>query len=158
MRQGQPKRKPIGMGAAFLIPVLLLLSGCSHEPKLSAVETAKGVFDELRAAVRKEISDPDKAAEAAGLVDQLEQVMIEASNARKSHAGRIRTLNASYDATEEDFKAVFADFNEKQRGRQDRILAIDERSRALTTDREWKALSRDVAHAFEASARAELGM
>ncbi len=60
-----------------LLP-FLVLAGCSHEPKPSALGSAKGAFDELRATVRGEIRDPDKAVEVAGLVDQLEQIMMEA--------------------------------------------------------------------------------
>ena len=41
----------------------LLAAGCSHKPKPSALESAEGAFDELRAAVRREIKDPGKAAQ-----------------------------------------------------------------------------------------------
>jgi hypothetical protein len=150
--------KRILMWLVCVFPVMILLSGCSHQPKPSAVESAKGSFDELRMAVGKKIEDPARASEAVGLVDQLEQVMTEAVDARNEHTVRLRELNASYDAAEENFRALFADFNAKQKGRQDRLLSIDQRAREITTDREWKAISKDVARALEASARAELGM
>ena len=137
---------------------LLILPGCSHEPKPSALVSAKGVFDELRAAVLREIKDPERANQVTVLVDQLEQLMIDAAEARKEHAHRMRSLNANYDATEEDFRALFTGFNVKQKIRQDWLLVIDERAREITTDREWKALSQGVAHALEASAKAELGL
>ena len=140
------------------LPAFLVLAGCTLEPRPSVLTSTKDAFDELRAAVREEVGNPVKANEVEVLVDQLEQIMIEANEARKAHIERMGSLNANYDATEEEFRAAFADFNAKQRSRQDRILAIDQRARELTTDREWKALSRDVAHALEASARSELGM
>ena len=68
-------------------------------------------FNELRAAVRDEIKDPTRAAEVAVLVDQMEQLMIEATEARKAHQVRLRALVRDYDATEEDFRAAFREFN-----------------------------------------------
>ena len=153
-RPDRPKKLPLRALCALL--PFLALAGCSHEPKPSALVSAKGAFGELRAAVRGEIKDPHKAAEVAGLVDQLEQTMIEAVEARKGHAVRMRSLNSNYDAPEEDFKAAFREFNEKRSSRQDRILAIDQQARALTTAGEWKAISKVAAHAFVAAAQAEL--
>jgi len=138
--------------------LLSLPAGCSRGPRPSAVVTAKGAFDELRTAVRDEIKDPAKSAEVVDIVDQLEQIMIEAADARKAHAARLHVLIADYDATEEDFKGAFAELNTKRDSRQDRILVIDQRARELTTNREWKAIFSKVAHAFESAAQAELGM
>jgi hypothetical protein len=102
----------------------MLLSGCSHQPKPSAVESAKGLFDELRMAVGKEVKDPARSSQLVQLVGELEQAMIEARDARKTHDARLRSLNANYDATEEDFRTLFREFDEKKKERQDRILAI----------------------------------
>jgi vacuolar-type H+-ATPase subunit B/Vma2 len=98
------------------------------------------------------------SAEVVGLVDRLEQVMIEAGDARKEHAARMRALNANYDATEEEFLTLFANFNRQQKERQERLLVIDQRERELTSGQEWKSLSRGVAHALDASAKADLGL
>lgn len=136
----------------------MLHSGCSHQPKPPAVESAKGAFDELRVAVRKKISEPSRAQEVVGLVDQLEQAMVDASKARKVHESRLRSLNANYDATEQDFKDVFREFNSEKSRRLEHILTIDQRARTLTTEREWTALSKDVARALESAAKAEMGM
>ena len=141
-----------------MLPVLAAPSGCTPEPKPSAVVAEKGAFDELRAAVLAEIPDTDRANKVAVLVDQLEQLMSEAAEARNAHTARIFALNTNYDATEDDFRAVFREFNAKRDARQERVLTIDQRARALTTPKEWKVLSRDVARALEMSARAELGM
>ena len=137
---------------------MVLLSACSHQPKPTAVESAKGSFDELRVAVGETVKDPARSGELVGLVGELEQAMIEASEARKVHDARLRSLNANYDANEDDFRALFREFNAKKKERQDRILAIDERTRSLTTDVEWNALSKDVARALEASVKAEAGL
>ncbi len=75
-RPHRPKK--LAFRALYALLPFLVLAGCSHEPKPSALGAAKGAFDELRATVRGGIRDPDKAVEVAGLVDQLEQIMMEA--------------------------------------------------------------------------------
>jgi membrane-bound lytic murein transglycosylase len=134
--------KKIGIWLPWLFCLTILLSGCSHQPKPSAVDTAKAVFDERRAAVRSEIKDPAKAAQGSELVDQLERLVKEASNDRKAHDDRIRSLNANYDATEEEFQAAFREFNVRQKDRQDRLLEINQRAKDITTAEEWKALAK----------------
>ena len=88
----------------------------------------------------REIRDPDRAAKGVILVDQLEQIMIDAANDRKAHVDRIRALNADYDATEEDFRVMFREFNAKRSDRQARIIDINQQAKNLTTMKEWKAL------------------
>jgi len=158
MKEGRSKMIQAYAWGAWLLPLVILLMSCSHEPKPSAQVTAKGAFDELRIAVRAEIEDTNRVNKVAVMVDQLEQFMTEAAEARKAHSARIFALNTNYDATEDDFRSLFKDFNAKRDARQERILAFDQRARALTTEKEWKAISRDVARALEDSARAELGM
>jgi hypothetical protein len=131
--------KRVSIGGVCLV-LLLLIAGCSQKSKPSALESAKGAFEELRTAVRSEIKDPDKAAQGTHLVDQLERLVIEANNDRKAHDDKIRSLNANYDATEEEFQAAFREFNARQKNRQDRVLEINQRAKNLTTEEEWKAL------------------
>jgi len=133
----------------FCIALLILLTGCSSKPKPSTLELAKGAFDDIRAAVRDEIKDPVRAAEAEGLIDQVEQLEIEGNEARMAHNAALRSLAANYDATEDDFKALFREFNAKKNDRHDRIFAIIQRGRAVTTAEEWKALAKVKAHALE---------
>jgi len=142
----------------LVLATAALLSSCAGEPKPSAQAASKGAFDELRTAVLAEIADTQRAHTVAVLVDQLEQLMAEAVEARKAHAAKIHALNSNYDAFEDDFRTVFREFNAKRDARQERILAIDQRARSLTTPKEWKAISRDVARALEEAARAELAM
>lgn len=145
-------------GVLRILAVLLVLTGCSHEPETSTLESAKGAFDELRVAVREEIKDPARADEAVKIVDQLEQLMVEATEARKAHEIRLQALIRNYDASEEDFKAAFREFNEKKSRRQARLLLLDQRARSLTTAEEWKALHKVAIRALKKSALAEQGM
>jgi hypothetical protein len=133
--------KMVSIGTVGLV-LFLLIAGCSQKSKPSALKSAEGAFDELRAAVRSEIKDPDKAAQGTQLVDQLERLMIEANKDRKAHDDKIRSLNANYDATEEQFQAAFREFNGRQKNRQDRVLEINQRAKNLTTEEEWNALAK----------------
>jgi hypothetical protein len=144
--------------ALRILAVLLVLTGCSHEPKSSSLVSVKGAFDDLRDAVREEIKEPARADEVAGVVDQMEQLMIEATETRKAHDVRLQALIRNYDASEEDFKAAFREFNEKKSNRQDRILLLGQRARSLTTAREWKALIKVAVRALKESVQAEQGM
>ncbi len=133
--------KMVSIGSVCLV-LFLLIVGCSQKSKPSALESSEGAFDELRAAVRSEIKDPDKAAQGINLVDQLERLVIQANNDRKAHDDKIRSLNANYDATEEEFQAAFREFNGRQKNRWDRVLEINQRAKNLTTEEEWNALAR----------------
>jgi cysteinyl-tRNA synthetase len=133
--------KMVSICSACLV-LLVFVAGCSHKPKPSAMETARGAFDELRAAVKSEIKDPEKAAQGTHLIDQLESLVKEANSDRKAHDDKIESLNANYDATEQEFQAAFSAFNARQKDRQDRVLEINQRAKDLTTEEEWKALSK----------------
>ena len=136
-----PVNKIVRIGRACIV-LLILFAGCSHEPKPAALVSDKGPFDELRSAFRSQIKDHDRAAQGVDLVDQLERLMTEANSDLKAHGARIRSLNANYDATEEDFRAEFHEFNSKLSEREERILEINERAKTLTTAEEWKALTK----------------
>ena len=76
------------------------------------------------------------------MVDQLERLVKEANNDRKVHDDTIRSLNANYYATEDEFQAAFSAFNARQKDRQARVLDVNQRTKALTTEEEWKALAK----------------
>jgi hypothetical protein len=133
------KMVPIG---SVCLALFLIVVGCSNKPKPSAMESARGAFDDLRAAVRSVIKDPEKAAQGTHLIDQLESLVKEANNDRKAHDAKTWSLNANYDATEEEFRAAFREFNIRQEHRQDRMLEINQRAKDLTTKEEWNALAK----------------
>jgi ABC-type sulfate transport system substrate-binding protein len=103
---------------------------------------AEGALDELRAAVAREVKDPDRARRAVALVDEMERITIAAHADYKGHEARLRALNASYDATEEDFRALFRGFNARRDERQARTLELNQSAKALVTAGEWQALAR----------------
>ena len=128
------------MRAAFLAAALLLVA-CSHEPK-DPLKPAEGVLDELRADVLREVKDPDRAKQAAALVDEMERLTITANADYKNHEAKLRALNANYDATPDEFRALFGDFNARRDKRQAQALDINRRAKALLTLLEWQELAK----------------
>jgi len=124
-----------------LLPALLLLAACSHEPK-DTLKPAEGVLDELRADVLREVKDPDRAKRAAALVDEMEQLTITANADYKNHDSKLRALNANYDATPDEFRALFGDFNARRDKRQAQALDLNRRGKALLTMQEWQELAK----------------
>lgn len=122
---------------ALLLSALLCLGSCTHEPPQRAASDA---LHELRAAVQREIKDPQRAAQGARLVDEMEGLLREAEAGLKAHDAKMRALNADYDATPAAFRAAFKDFNGAREARLQRLLDIDARAKSLTTAAEWQAL------------------
>jgi uncharacterized lipoprotein YajG len=120
---------------------LLLVAACSHEPK-EALKPAEGVLDELRAAVTREVKDPNRAKQAAALVDEMEQLTIRANADYRDHEAKLRALNANYDATPDEFRALFGDFNARRDKRQAQALELNRRGKALLTLQEWQELAK----------------
>jgi major membrane immunogen (membrane-anchored lipoprotein) len=126
---------------AAVLAAALLVAACSHGPK-ETLKPAEGVLEELRAAVAREVKDPDRAKRAAALVDEMEQLTIRANADYKDHEARLRALNANYDATPEDFRALFRDFNDRRDKRQAQTLDLNRRAKALLTMQEWQELAK----------------
>jgi len=130
------------MSPLRLLFPLLLVAACSHEPKESALKPAEGVLDELRAAIAREVKDPDRAKRAGALVDEMEQLTITANADYKDHEARLRALNANYDAAPEQFRALFRDFNARRDKREAQTVDLNRRAKALLTMQEWQELAK----------------
>lgn len=127
---------------ALLIGAACLLAACAREPTPAPEDAVRRSMDELRAAALKIIKDPARAKETAGLVDRLEQHFDEALKANQTHLKRLWTLDADYDATEADFRKLFADFNAGAVRRRDQFVELRDRMIATTTEAEWTELAR----------------
>jgi hypothetical protein len=121
---------------------LALLLACSHEPKPSTLVTADGALDELRAAVVREVKDPQRSRAAVALVDEMEKIVGAAHAGIQDHNAKLKALNANYDATDEDFRAAFRDFNAARNRREDQTLDLNRRAKALLTAGEWNELAK----------------
>ncbi|HEX6691420.1 MAG TPA: hypothetical protein VF110_09785 [Burkholderiales bacterium] len=125
------------------VPLLLaaLLAACSHEPK-PTLAPAEGALDELRAAVVREVKDPQRARAAVALVDEMEKLVAATHAGIRAHNDKLKALNANYDATAEEFRAAFRDFNAARDRREDQTLELNRRAKALLTAGEWRELAK----------------
>lgn len=139
---GDPAGFPEVSRFLLLLVVVSCLAGCAREPKPTAEASASSALDGLRSAMAHEVKDAARATQAVGLVDDAEQLMLEASRDLKAHEARIRALNALYDATAEDFRAAFGEFNAKRHAHQRRLLDLQQRVRTVLTADEWRAVSK----------------
>ena len=129
--------------AGFLALVACLLLACaSKQPKSTSAQTMQTELTELRAALLADIADSARAQQAAGLVDQLAQQDREARETAAAQLQRALVLDANYDATEDDFRKLFAEAYGERVQRQNRIVELWTQMAALTTDAEWDALKK----------------
>lgn len=130
------------LNATLLIGTACLMFACASEPKLTPEDAMHRSMDELRAAATTTIKDPARAREMASLVDQLERQFDEALKANRAHLDRLHSLDANYDATEGDFRKLFADFNAGRARRQDRVAELRDSMITATTPAEWSELAK----------------
>lgn len=137
------------MKPMVLACVLLCLAGCARGPKPTALEAGDAALGELRAAVVREVKDPQRAKQAIGLVDEAEKLLAVADADLRAHNARIHALNSDYDSTQEAWRAAFRDFNAKQDERQNKVLDLNQRGKLLLTLEEWTTLRRVREEALE---------
>lgn len=142
------------MRGILLLAFAFTIAGCARGPEPTALEIASGALQKLRSAVVREVGDPARAKQGAGLIDEIERLLSEVDADVKAHNDAMRTLNADYDATEAAFRAAFRQFNAKRNERQQRLLDINQRAKALLTAEEWEHLGAVSAEALERAIQA----
>ena len=137
--------------AGFLtLAACLMMSCASKHPKPTPEQEMQTALTELRGALLADVADPARAQQAAGLVDQLARQDREAREAAAAQLQRVLALDANYDATEEDFRKLFAETDSERMQRQNRIVELWTQMAALTTDAEWNALKKQREAAVKA--------
>jgi hypothetical protein len=115
--------------------------GCAGKRQGAAPEMEDRAAD-LRAAVRKTVADPERAAAVARAIDDLEAAERDARASRAAERHDLRELNADYDATREQFAVVLQRHADARAGHRRRLAAARDQMIANTTDAEWTALAK----------------
>ena len=96
---------------------------------------------EMNALVEKTVQDPEKAKRVQAIVSD---IVIEAKQVyqqnREFHR-KLYELNASYEASPEDFTKILDEMNNNRMRAATRILAMRFKMKELLTAQEWKALT-----------------
>jgi hypothetical protein len=115
--------------------------GCARKRQGAAPDMERRVAD-LRAAVRKTVADPERAAAVARAIDDLEAAERDARASRANERRELRDLNADYGATRAQFAAVLQRHADARAGYRRQLAAARDQMIANTTDAEWAALAK----------------
>ena len=125
--------------AAASVAVLALVTGCQ-----SARKPADPIAD-LQAKVNTEVSavvkDSGRATQLEALFQDLFDSMRQMSQESSEYRAKSDALNASYDATPQQFNDLYAGHTTKHKALLRQAVEIRGRIAGLLTDEEWKKLS-----------------
>ena len=135
------------------LAAILLISGCAGT-KQSPLDKMEAAFADLRTEIQANVTDPERAAQAIDLVDQLEQTYTDTSASIQSHKDELRTLNEDYDssraAMEEPLALITIDLQTNQKA----VLDIGAKMKALLTPEEKDELGKARSKALNAAVSA----
>lgn len=113
---------------------ILVISGCAGNNQ-SPLEKMDAAFADLRAEVQVIVVDPERAAQANTLIDQLQQTYTATAKSMQSRKTRMRELNEDYDSSrasmDEQMELVIADLRANQ---QVVLVAMGQLSTLLTPE------------------------
>jgi phage-related tail protein len=109
---------------------------------LTPEQQAQADFQAYEAQIRKVISDPARADQLVALTNEYQQQMRESAAIVRDYRSKLTALNANYDATREDFKALFSQQDAHREAFLRKVAALREQMAALTTDAEWEELDK----------------
>jgi hypothetical protein len=115
-----------------------LIDCASMSGKESAVPTADW-FHSLRDSVLDNVKDNERARKAIALINQADQAVLNYVSEAEENAQRLRELNADYDATREDFAAVFANLDASNRSIKKLLLGLRSDLVAVVEPDEWNS-------------------
>lgn len=125
---------------SILALTLLAPIGCSTPYHGHGMSMEKGM-DDAKAIIAQNVKDPDKAAKAQALLEEIVgEVKAVREDNRKLH-GRLYELNADYNAPPEDFTKVLDELSNTRMRAATKILGLRFKMKELMTAEEWKAVN-----------------
>ena len=106
---------------------------------------------DVRAEISSVITDPDRAAEVLGIVDELETSFLAVRTNVQERRAKLRALNADYDATKEDFMALYDEARADMKSNGRTITAIHRRLVDSMTADEWDKVNKTQSKALNAA-------
>ena len=148
--------------------VVLVSAGLMLAATLGCASRAKGpdpaelqarttsAHADFRKMIAVEIADPARAATFAGLADARDALMVRHSESVRAYAESMKTMSSDYSATREDFDKRVRDYDSDRRGFQAEFVALIAEMKAVTTEVEWRKLSKFDIEALSPQASAVL--
>ena len=97
---------------------------------------------DFRKMITVEIADPARAATFTGLADERDALMVRHSESVRAYAESMKTLSSDYSAAREDFEKLVRDYDSERRGFQAEFVGLIAEMKAVTTEVEWRKLSK----------------
>ena len=135
---------PFKICKTFLLFALIVCAtgGCAGKSELSPVDVQKQAFDDLRSELREVIDNPQRAAKAIALLDDLEDELMALGEKILARQTSVIKLNSNYDTTRAEFDEFFAQGSEDIRMTRQRVGKIHRAILAVTTPEEWGQISK----------------
>ena len=117
---------------------LLLIFGCSKEkPESPAQLPGQAWLRDMEARVETHISDPALKAQLMALIHEEEMVLKDLHRAAVQFYKDLKKVDRDYDATEDDFRKIFSDYNRKRKELRERSIDFRFKMHALVPPDQW---------------------
>jgi len=130
--------------AAFI--VLTGAVGCASRTQAPDPDELQAKIESTHADYRKliasEISDPARAKTFAALSDERDRLISKHAKVVQHYSTTMRKINSDYSSSREDFERLVRDYNRDRRAHQVGFLELIDQMKAVTTEKEWKTLSK----------------
>jgi uncharacterized coiled-coil DUF342 family protein len=130
------------VAAIALTLALAAVAGCSSKRELTPEQQAQADVTAYEAQIHKIVPDPARADQLVALTNEFQQLATESIANVKSYRAKVAALNTDYDATRQDYEALFSQQDASREAFIKKAGALRERIAALTTDSEWEELKK----------------
>ncbi len=133
--------------AALSLAGLLVVGGCSSHHHHGMADGAKGDAywqkgqQDMAALIDRTVKDPAKAQQVKSIVGEIVTELKAGREQERAYHRQLYTLNASYQATPEEFTKILDEGNNQRMRTSAKILSLRFKMKELMTADEWKALS-----------------
>lgn len=136
----------------WVVALALALAGCFSK-HLTPEQQAQADFQADEAQIRKVVADPTRADQLVALTNEYQQQMHESAGIVNDYRAKLTALNADYEATREDFEALFSQQDAYREAFLRKAAARREQMAALTTDAQWEELDKARQRTLDADLR-----
>ncbi len=137
------RRQWIGLALAGMV----VMAGCSGHHHHGMMDGAKGDAywqkgqKDMEGLISKTVKDPEKAKQVNAIVGEIVTELKAGREQERAYHRQLYTLNASYNATPEEFTKILDEGNNQRMKSSAKILSLRFKMKELMTADEWKALS-----------------
>lgn len=126
----------------LLFFLFLLVQGCVGTDKSTKKAEAETEWIRFENEIHRIVSDKDRAGQLVEFASQTRLMAHEIDLHMEAYRKKVHDLNADYDTTPEDFQKAFAAQKKWKHDFQNRLLIISQKKRSLTTEDEWRQLTK----------------